>query len=180
MFEADYTSHIWMIAISILCFYQMKKIYHRLLCNGAIENVCRVSNTDNIGLTLNEFWSSGYWFISRNLAVKKMIFHCVQCNRLCGKLAEQKMADLSDYPGSFIHVLWSRHAWLSHNKTKKESVSDYGAMFTCTSCQAVHIEITHSHLLIALRHLIASRGKVQQSSWTMVAVSLDLRMSWGH
>ena len=85
------------------------------------------------------------------------------------------MADLSDYPGSFNHVLWSRHAWLFHNKTKKESVKDYGAIFTCMSCQAVHIEITHSHLLIALRHLIASREKVQQSSWTMVAVSLDLR-----
>ena len=48
------------------------------------------------GLTLNELRSCGYWVICRNAAVKKMIFHFVQCHRLCGRLAEQKMADLSD------------------------------------------------------------------------------------
>ena len=37
------------------------------------------------GLTLNEL---------RNAAVKEMIFHCVQCHRLRGRLVEQKMADL--------------------------------------------------------------------------------------
>ena len=47
------------------------------------------------GLTLNELRSCGYWVICRNAAVKKMIFHFVQCHRLCGRLAEQKMADLS-------------------------------------------------------------------------------------
>ena len=41
----------------------------------------------------------------------------------------------------------------------------YGAMFTCISCQAVHIEITHffdnDSFIIALRHLIARIGNVQ-------------------
>ena len=45
-------------------------------------------------LTLNELRSSGYWVISRNAAAKRMIFHCVQCRRLRGRLVEQKIADL--------------------------------------------------------------------------------------
>ena len=46
------------------------------------------------GLTLNELRSCGYWVICRNATVKKMIFHCVQCCRLRGRLVEQKVADL--------------------------------------------------------------------------------------
>ena len=46
------------------------------------------------GLTLNELISCGYWVIRGNAAAKKMIFHCVQCRRLRGRLIEQKMADL--------------------------------------------------------------------------------------
>ena len=43
---------------------------------------------------MNELQSCGYWVICGNAAVKKMIFHCVQCCRFCGGLVEQKMADL--------------------------------------------------------------------------------------
>ena len=42
-------------------------------------------------LTVNKLRSCGYWVICENTAVKKMIFHCVQCSRLCGRLVEQKM-----------------------------------------------------------------------------------------
>ena len=57
----------------------------------------------------------------------------------------------------------------------------YGAMFTCISCQAVHIEITHffdnDSFIIALRHLIARIGNVPLSSQIMAAISLVLRIS---
>ena len=46
------------------------------------------------GLTMNELQSCGYWVMCGNAAVKKMIFHCVQCCRLRGRLVEQEMADL--------------------------------------------------------------------------------------
>ena len=95
------------------------------------------------GLTLNELWNCGYWVICGNAAVRKIIFHCVQCCRLCGRLVEQKMADLPycrvaftfygvDIFGPFII------------KQRRSQVKPYGAMFTCMSGQAVHIEITHS------------------------------------
>ena len=45
------------------------------------------------GLTTNELRSCSYWVMCGNAAVKKMIFHCVQCHRLRGRLVEQKMAD---------------------------------------------------------------------------------------
>ena len=48
---------------------------------------------------------------------------------------------------------------------QRSQVKCYGAMFTCMSCQAVHIEITHSldtdSFILALRCLIARRGNVQ-------------------
>ena len=99
---------------------------------------------------------------------KKMIFHCVQCLRLRGRLVEQKMADLPycrvvevppfvfcgvDMFGPFII------------KQRRSHVKGYGAMFTCMNCRAVHIEITHSldthSLLLALRCLIARRGNIK-------------------
>ena len=46
------------------------------------------------GLTLNELGSRGYWLICGNAAVKKMIFHCLQCCRLHGRLVQMKMVDL--------------------------------------------------------------------------------------
>ena len=48
---------------------------------------------------------------------------------------------------------------------QRSQIKRYGAMFTCISCQAVHIEITHSldndSFILALRHLIARIGNVQ-------------------
>ena len=75
---------------------------------------------DRRGLTLKELRSSGYWVICGNATVKKMIFHCVQCRRLRGRLVEQKMADLP-YCRVPEAILWSRHIWPFHNKTEEES-----------------------------------------------------------
>ena len=84
--------------------------------------------------------------------------------------------------GSIIQTLWSRHVWAIHNKTEEESSQHYRAMFACMSCQAVQIGITHSldtnSFILALGCLIARRRNVQ-SSQTMVANSLVLKMSWG-
>ena len=75
---------------------------------------------DRRGLTLKELQSSGYWVICGNATVKKMIFHCVQCRRLRGRLVEQKMTDLP-YCRVPEAIPWSRHIWPFHNKTEEES-----------------------------------------------------------
>ena len=119
-------------------------------------------------LTLNELRSCSYWVIRGNAAAKKMIFHCVQCRRLRGRLIEQKMADLlycrvaEAPPFTFSGVDMFCSFIL---KQKRSQVKRYGAMFTCMSCQTGHIEITFSldtnSFILALRHLIARRGNVQ-------------------
>ena len=120
------------------------------------------------GLTLNEWRSCGYWVMCGNAAVKKMIFHCVQCCRLCGRLVEQIMADLTYCrvaeapPFTFCEVDMFGPFMIKHRRSQ---VKHYRVMFTCMSCQAVHIEITPSldtdSFILALRRLIARRGDVQ-------------------
>ena len=52
--------------------------------------------------TLNEFHSGGYW-TNGNSAVQSVIFKCILCSRLRGRVAVQKLAELpahipSDFP----------------------------------------------------------------------------------
>ena len=88
------------------------------------------------GLTLNELSSCGYRVICGNAAVKKMIFHCVQCRRLCRRLIEQKMADLpycrvaEVLPFNFCGVDMFGHFIIK----QRSQIKHYGAMFTCMSC----------------------------------------------
>ena len=112
---------------------------------------------------LSELQSCGYWVIYGNAAVKKMIFHCVLCHKLHGRLVEQKMADLpycrvaEAPPFRFCGVDMFGPIIIK----QRSQVKCYGAMFTCMSCQAVHIEITHfldtDSLILALRCLIAKK-----------------------
>ena len=117
---------------------------------------------------MNELQSCSYWVICGNAAVKKMIFHCVQCRRLRGKLVEQKMANLpycrvaEAPPFTFCGVDMFGPFII---KQRRSQVKRYGATFTCMSCRAVHIEITHfldtDSFILALRRLIARRENIQ-------------------
>ena len=120
------------------------------------------------GLTLNELQSCGYWVICGNVAVKNMIFHCAQCRRLCGRLVEQKMVSLpfcrvaQAPPFTFSGVDMFCSFMI---KQRRSQVKHYGAMFTCMSCRAVHIEVTHfletDSFIPALKRLFDGRGSVQ-------------------
>ena len=46
------------------------------------------------GYTINFLRNSGLWVVNANSASKKVIFKCVVCRRLRGKLGFQKMARL--------------------------------------------------------------------------------------
>ena len=46
------------------------------------------------GFTLNEIRGPGYWVVSANSAVKKVISNCVECRRFRRRVGEQIMENL--------------------------------------------------------------------------------------
>ena len=111
-----------------------------------------------------------FWILDHqcNAAVRSLIFKCVKCCRLRGRLGEQKMAELSmnrlaeappftycgvDMFGPFVI------------KQQRNEIKCYRAMFTCMSTWAVHIEIIRSlnsvSFIQALRQVIACRGNIR-------------------
>ena len=46
------------------------------------------------GMTLNNLSQNGFWILSANVVVRRMIYRCVNCRKLRGKFDVQKMADL--------------------------------------------------------------------------------------
>ena len=47
------------------------------------------------GMSLNEVRSSGFWIINANSVKHSLIYHCVTCRNLRGKLGEQVMSQLT-------------------------------------------------------------------------------------
>ena len=39
-------------------------------------------------------WSSGFWIVNANSVIRSLIYHCVTCTSLRGKLGEQLMSEL--------------------------------------------------------------------------------------
>ena len=120
------------------------------------------------GLTLNELRRCGFWIVNAKIVTRGVIFRCVPCWKLRGKVGEQKMANIpcertSDEPpftycgidmfGPFII------------KERRSEVKRYGALFTCMASRAVHIEMTFTldadSFIQALRCVIARRGNIQ-------------------
>ena len=86
------------------------------------------------GATLNELCSRGYWITNGNSAVRSVIFKCVLCRRLRGRVGVQKMAEvpvhiLSDSPTFTYCGVDMFGPFLI--KQRRNEVKCYGAMFTC-------------------------------------------------
>ena len=117
--------------------------------------------------TLNEIRSNGYWIVKGNAMVRRVIFKCVNCRRLRGRVAEQKMSDLptervtssSPFASTGIDMFGPFII-----KQGRKEVKRYGCLFTCLSSRAVHLEVTNSmdtdSFINALRRVIARRGTV--------------------
>ena len=120
------------------------------------------------GMTINEVRARGFWVISLNGLVKKLIRGCVICRALRGNPVTQKMADLPldradcmppftycgvDFFGPFLV------------KERRSKIKRYGAIFTCLTTRAVHIEMAYSltsdSFIQSLRKFIAIRGPVR-------------------
>ena len=110
-----------------------------------------------------------YWVIHATSVCRQICKSCVSCRQHFGRMVQQQMADLPadrvnpdeppftstgmDYFGS-IQVKGGR-SW----------VKRYGAIFTCSASQAVHIEVAASldtnAFLNALRRFTARQGQVK-------------------
>ena len=119
-------------------------------------------------ITLNEIRTSGYWVIQGNSAVKEMISRCVTCRRLRGKVGKQIMADLpqdrlkEEPPFTYCGVDMFGPFEI---KERRNTLKQYGALFTCLASRAIHIEMTKSmdtdSFILALRRSIARRGNIR-------------------
>ena len=99
------------------------------------------------GMTLNEVRNYGFWIFNANSAIRSLIYHCVTCRSLRGKLVEQLMSELpSDRlqeSSSFTHCGVNLFGPFTIKNYKKE-LKRYGEMFTCLCSRVIHIKIAQS------------------------------------
>ena len=118
--------------------------------------------------------AGGFWITGGKRLVSTIIFSCVKCRKLRGKLEGQKMADLpSDrleeappftYVGLDVFGPWS----VTTRRTRGGQANSkrWAVLFTCLCIRAVHIEVledlSSSAFINALRRFVGIRGKVKQ------------------
>ena len=112
---------------------------------------------------------SKYWIINANSVVRHFISKCVTCRRLHGVISEQKVADLPKErlsPASQFTYCGVDYFGPFFIKGGRKETKRYGALFTCLSSRAVHIETANSletdSFLNALRRFVARRGPVRE------------------
>ena len=117
--------------------------------------------------------ADGIWMVGVRRCVARHLYKCVTCNKLRGRTAEQKMADLpldrlSEEPqftnvGIDVFGPWS----ISTRRTRGGAANHkrWAVIFTCLSVRAVHIELIEamdtSSFINALRRFFAIRGPVK-------------------
>ncbi|XP_059922878.1 uncharacterized protein LOC132468990 [Gadus macrocephalus] len=117
--------------------------------------------------------ADGIWMVGAKRCIAKLLHKCVTCNKLRGKTAEQKMADLppdrlSTEPpftnvGIDVFGPWS----ISTRRTRGGAAKSkrWAVFFTCLSVRAVHIELIEamdtSSFINSLRRFLAIRGPVK-------------------
>ena len=130
-------------------------------CHMMVEHTGRTSS-------LNELRARGYWVINGSGIMKSIVYKCVHCRALRGKMGQQKMADLPkeriqpEAPFTYVGVDMFGPFYI---KEGRKELKRYGALFTCFSSRAIHIEVTHSlntdSFILALRRFVARRGAVR-------------------
>ena len=108
-----------------------------------------------------------YWIVRGLSSVKRVINKCFQCRRNFRIPVPQRMANLplervdsNKTPFSYVGVDFFGPMYIRCNRS---IVKRYGCLFTCFSCRAVHIEVSHSltadSFLCCLSRFIARRGQ---------------------
>lgn len=137
-------------------------------------------------LTLNEIRRRGYWMITGNSVVRRVIYRCVRCRLLRRTTCQPKMSDLpvdrvaATPPFTYCAVDLFGPFLI---KQGRSDVKRYGCIFTCLACRAIHIETTNSldtdSFINALRRFIARRGNIRQlrsdNGTNFVGAEMELR-----
>ena len=119
------------------------------------------------GITMNQIRSSGFWVTRCNSLVRCTILKFVRCKQL-RRFQQQKMADLptermSEEP-PFTYCGVDLFGSLLVKDGQKE-VKRYGALYTCLSSRAIHIEVVYSlstgSFIMSLRSFVGCRGNVR-------------------
>ena len=120
------------------------------------------------GLTLNNLRKNGIWVLGANAVVRRIIYKCVICRKLCGKFGDQKMSDL--LKGRCCEAALLTHCGVDMFgpfiiREKRSSLKQYCALFTCFASRAVHIEVTCTmeidSFIQALCRFMARQGMVR-------------------
>ena len=119
------------------------------------------------GMTLNQVRSYGFFNFNANPVTRSLIYHCVTCRSLRGKLGEQLMSELpSDRlqgPPPFTYCGVDLFGPFTIRNYRKE-LKKYGVMFTCLCSRAIHIEVAQSletdSFILSLRRFIGRRGNI--------------------
>lgn len=118
--------------------------------------------------------TAGFWIVGARKCINGILRKCVICNKLRGRAAEQKMADLPPdrlsteppftYVGLDVFGPWS----ITTRRTRGGQANSkrWAVLFTCMSTRAVHIELIEamdtSSFINALRRFFALRGPAKQ------------------
>ncbi|XP_051792766.1 uncharacterized protein LOC127530319 [Acanthochromis polyacanthus] len=117
---------------------------------------------------------AGYWIIGAKRYINSILRKCVVCNKLRGRAAQQKMADLPPdrlsteppftYVGLDVFGPWA----VTTRRTRGGQANSkrWAVLFTCMTIRAVHIELIESmetsSFINALRRFFALRGPAKQ------------------
>ncbi|KAK3107024.1 hypothetical protein FSP39_005438 [Pinctada imbricata] len=122
--------------------------------------------------TEGQLRSNGYWILGAKRLVSSLIFTCVPCRKLRGKVREQKMADLPKDrltpgpPFSAVGVDMFGPWQITTRKTRGGAAQSkrWAILFTCLTTRAIHIEVVEdmssSSFINSLRRFTAIRGPV--------------------
>ena len=118
--------------------------------------------------TVNALRQNGYWVLSVNAQVRRIIYNCFRCRFLRGRVGEQKMGNLpenrttAEAPFTNCGVDMFGPFYI---KEGRKELKRYCAIFTCFSLRAVHIETTATmdtdSFILALRRFLNRRGPVR-------------------
>ena len=120
------------------------------------------------GITLPKLRSRGYWVISGNSAVGRLISKCVICKKLRGNTCQQNMSNLPvkrlTVTPPFNYVGLDLFGPFTVKEGRKK-LKQYGVIFTCLSYRTVHLEVVNSMdtdcFIQSLRRFIARCGNVR-------------------
>ena len=146
------------------CILPKKGVSNRRVIEWCHRNVKHLGRSS----TTNEIRANGYWLLSINTQVRSVIFKCFRCRSGRGLLGQQQMSPLpavrisAEGPFTYCGVDMFGPFIV---KERRSEVKRYGAIFTCLSSRAIHLETTISletdSFILALRRFVSRRGPVR-------------------